>query len=112
MVYAHGHGLEVCVHGANNLWPKVLNIQINCKFYAHLILCHNKSNFKLLCVSLKLWLGHKFRKTFDIDVNHKFQDVEVLKMQWVEPIFNEANLVMSNIMLIFKWRKKSFHQKT
>jgi hypothetical protein len=57
-------------------------------------------------------LEHNFRKTFDIDVNHKFQDVEVLKMQWVEPIFNEANLIMSNVMPILKWRRKSFHQKT
>jgi hypothetical protein len=31
----------------------------------------------------------KQKKTFDIDVNRKFQNVWVLKTPWVEPIFNE-----------------------
>ncbi len=35
------------------------------------------------------------KKTFDINVNHKFQDVWALKMRWVEPIFNEVGLVTS-----------------
>ncbi len=28
-------------------------------------------------------------------MNHKFQDVQALKMPWVKPIFNEAGLVTS-----------------
>jgi len=37
----------------------------------------------------------KWKKTFDINVNHKFQDVWALKMPWGKPIFNEIRLVIS-----------------
>ncbi len=35
------------------------------------------------------------KKTFNIDVNCKFQDVWAFKMPWAEPIFNEVGLVTS-----------------
>ncbi len=68
------------------------------------------------------------KKTYDINVNHKFQDVWALTMWWVEPIFNEARLVTSmkchvyskiekkDKVLVVKWdsiekhaRKKKVH---
>jgi hypothetical protein len=68
------------------------------------------------------------KKTYDINVNHKFQDVWALTMRWVEPIFNEARLVTSmkchvysqiekkDKVLVVKWdsiekhaRKKKVH---
>jgi hypothetical protein len=47
------------------------------------------------------------KKTFDIDVNRKLQNVWVLKMPWVEPIFQCTNLVISfKCHVYFKIEKK------
>jgi hypothetical protein len=37
----------------------------------------------------------KWKKTFDTNVNHKFQDVLALKMPWAKVICNEIELVIS-----------------
>jgi len=51
----------------------------------------------------------KWKKNFDINVNHKFQDVWALKMPWGKPIFNEIRLVISmKCHVCFKIEKTSF----
>jgi hypothetical protein len=37
----------------------------------------------------------KWKKTFDTNVNHKFQGVWALKMPWAKPILNEVGMVTS-----------------
>jgi hypothetical protein len=40
----------------------------------------------------------KTHKNVVINVNHKFQEIWVVKMPWVKPIFNEVGVVFDNDM--------------
>jgi hypothetical protein len=40
----------------------------------------------------------KTHKKVVINVNHKFQEIWVVKMPWVKPIFNEVGVVFDNDM--------------